>query len=517
MRTLFRSNRKFFNKQISTVVYSSGSADDYFGYATSLNSDGTTLAVGAYNDRVGTNNGQGSCTIFTRTNKTWNQQAYITYSSGAAGHKFGHSVALSNDGNTLAVGAPHSASGTGYCVVYTRSGTTWTQQAYLVYSGALNGDSFGCSVALSGDGNTLVVGAATDTVSTVSYQGSCTVFVRSGTTWTQQGYLTYVAVDNNGSLGSAVAISDDGNTIVASASGDGGDGATIGLSSLDISSSTVTNNTSGIRGGESDYALTTSAAHGLSTGDTIILDTNKTQINGQYILGNSGATRVVVTNSTTITVIENTRSPAITAPITGTITKMSSSASIASQGTCLVFVRSGTTWTRQAYLANASATAYSYLGLKSLTISNDGNTVIAGAASEDPGAANGRYQSGSCSVFTRNGVVWTQQTNLTYSTLNQGDYFGSSVSLSGDGNTLAVGAYGVDKTVTNAGALSIFKRSSTKWTIQSDLVSPTQQSDAVFGGTTSISKNGDVLVVGAYAADVGANLDQGACFVYYRR
>src|SRR6266853_4469015 len=101
-------------------------------------------------------------------------QAYVKASNTGAADEFGFAVALSSDGNTLAVGAPAEASvatgiggnqadntapSAGAVYVYTRSGATWTQQAYIKASNAEAGDQFGTSVALSSDGSTLAVGA----------------------------------------------------------------------------------------------------------------------------------------------------------------------------------------------------------------------------------------------------------------------------------------------------------------------------------------------------------------------
>ena len=121
--------------------------------------------------------------VFTRRGNTVAQQAYIKASNPADGANFGSSVALSRDGNTLAVAAYYESSAAtgingnqndrsipeaGAVYIFTRSGTTWSQQAYIkasntgqaaVGDGFAEGDQFGYSIALSADGNTLAVGA----------------------------------------------------------------------------------------------------------------------------------------------------------------------------------------------------------------------------------------------------------------------------------------------------------------------------------------------------------------------
>ena len=72
---------------------------------------------------------------------------------------FSRSIAISSDGNTAVVGAHNKASATGAAYIFTRSGSTWSQQAKLLASDKASGDQFGISVSISSDGNTAIVGA----------------------------------------------------------------------------------------------------------------------------------------------------------------------------------------------------------------------------------------------------------------------------------------------------------------------------------------------------------------------
>ena len=100
-------------------------------------------------------------------------------------------MALSGDGNTALVGGfgdTHGDNSVGAAWVFTRSGTTWTQQgAKLVGTGAAGDADQGTSVALSGDGNTALVGGPSDNTHGYNSVGAAWVFTRSGKTWTQQG------------------------------------------------------------------------------------------------------------------------------------------------------------------------------------------------------------------------------------------------------------------------------------------------------------------------------------------
>ena len=172
---------------------------DQFSQSVALSGDGNTLAVGAVGEgsaAIGANGDQadnnarfaGAIYVFTRdTGGVWTQQAYVKASNTDAFDRFGESIALSDDGNTLAVGAGHedsaaigangdqadnNASAAGAVYVFTRdTGGVWTQQAYVKASNTDVFDRFGESVALSDDGNTLVVGAVLEKGATTGVNG----------------------------------------------------------------------------------------------------------------------------------------------------------------------------------------------------------------------------------------------------------------------------------------------------------------------------------------------------------
>ncbi|MBU6413629.1 MAG: FG-GAP repeat protein [Planctomycetes bacterium] len=189
------------------LLHPSGAGGDRFGQAVAI--DGDTMIVGAPNDAVGGNAFQGSAYVFTRSGTTWTQQAQLQASGGEAFDEFGISVSLSGDTALVAayrddVGA-NGNQGSAY--VFTRSGSMWTLQAQLTATGGAAGDNFGVSVALAGD--TALVGAYLDSVGANSQQGSAYVFTRSGTTWTQQAQLTASGGAANDQFGFAVALSGD--------------------------------------------------------------------------------------------------------------------------------------------------------------------------------------------------------------------------------------------------------------------------------------------------------------------
>src|SRR6201997_5656286 len=136
----------------------------------------------------------------------------------------GWSVALSGDGNTAIVGGREDDSGTGAAWVFTPSGGLWTQQgSKLVGTGAVGNANQGTSVALSADGNTAIVGGPDDNFSAGanSGAGAVWVFTRSGGVWSQQGSkLVGTGAVGNARQGTSVALSADGNTAIVGAPGD---------------------------------------------------------------------------------------------------------------------------------------------------------------------------------------------------------------------------------------------------------------------------------------------------------
>src|SRR5207247_1017653 len=143
----------------------------------------------------------GAAYVFTRTGTIWTQQAKLTASDASNGDDFGFAVALSGD--TAVVGASTSNSSQGAAYVFTRAGTPWTQEAKLTAADAANGDIFGISAALVDD--TAVIGAFAKN----SDQGAVYVFTRAGTTWTQEAKLAAADPEDGAEFGTSLAVEGD--------------------------------------------------------------------------------------------------------------------------------------------------------------------------------------------------------------------------------------------------------------------------------------------------------------------
>ena len=183
------------------LVASDGAADDTFGTDVAISGD--TIVVGTpRDDDDGADSG--AVYVFVRSGTIWSEQAKLTASDAGAGDNFGSSVSI--DGDTLVTGAPFesaAASSAGAAYVFTRTGSSWAEQQKLVASDAATGDLFGVSVAVSGD--TVVAGA--HFVGDV--EGAAYVYLRSGSSWSEQQKLTGSDTSSGDTFGITVSVSGD--------------------------------------------------------------------------------------------------------------------------------------------------------------------------------------------------------------------------------------------------------------------------------------------------------------------
>jgi HJR/Mrr/RecB family endonuclease len=441
------------------IKASNTDSNDAFGVAVTLSGDGSTLVVGAYaesSNATGIGSDQannlamdaGGVYVFERTGATWAQQAYIKASNTNANDMFGSAVALSTDGMTLAVGAPqessaaigvngnqndNTASRAGAVYVFTRNGTTWSQQAYLKASNTDANDSFGGALALSDDGSTLAVGAVGESSASIGINGNQAsnaavnsgavyVFTRVVATWSQQAYIKASNTDALDEFGLDVALSGDGSTLAVGAYGE---------------ASAAT----GVAGSQADNSK-------------------------------------------------------------------------ADAGAVYVFTRAGTTWSQQAYIKASNTDAGDGFG-DHVALSKDGATLAVQArheASRSTGingdqSDNSTMNAGAVYVFTRGGA-WIQQAYIKASNTGASDLFGDAIALAGDGSQLAVGAWGEssaatgvdgnqsDKSKSTAGAVYLFQRA-TAWAQVGYVKASNTDAGDWFGVALAVSADGTTLAVGA--------------------
>ena len=415
------------------LVASNLGLSDHFGASVAL--EGDTLVVGAPgedSDATGVNGDEdsgdaensGAVYVFTRSGSFWTQQAYIKASNTSADDAFGTSVALSGD--TLVVGAPGRMTPTsGSAYVFTRSGTTWSQQAYLNPSNY--GGEFGGSVALEGD--IVAVGASFEWSSATGvggnqsdtsamWSGAVYVFARAGTVWTQQAYIKASNTGAQDQFGSALALSGETLAVGApwedsNATGVGGDQTN---ESAEDSGAVYVFTRSAAAWSQQAYLKASNTGADDSFGDSVALSGETLAV---------GAFREA-------------------SDATGVNGDQDNDRSLLS-GAVYVFTRSATTWSQQAYLKASNAG-----GAFGASLALEDDTLAVGATYEASSASglNGdqddesQWSSGAVYLFVRSGATWTQRAYIKSSDPFAEHHFGSSLAL--DGDTLAVGESGYE-------------------------------------------------------------------------
>ena len=353
-----------------------------FGYSVAFSGD--TAVVGAPFESFIFNGGlrgqAGAVYIFVRDSAgEWTEQARLTASNPTAAANFGKAVAISGD--TLVVGAPGQF-GTAY--VFIRSGSAWSQPANLTASNPDPFDAFGTSVAVSGD--TIVVGAyAEDSGATgvngngaddsAIESGAAYMFVRNGTTWSQQAYLKASNTDAQDNFGFSVGIS--GETVVVGAFRESSN--FVGVNGNEIAQS-------------NDGASQAGAAY-------VFVRTGETWSQQTYLkasntgIGDGFGYSVAVSGDTVVV------------GAYGEDSGPAGEDSVSLAGAAYVFVRSDGSWDQQAFLKASNVAVSAEFGY---SVAISGQVIVVGAPEEN-GTAIG---SGAAYAFVRSGTTWSQRSYL---------------------------------------------------------------------------------------------------------
>jgi hypothetical protein len=365
------------------VVASDGESDDRFGHSVSV--DGDTAIVGAMlaDFPLGVPLFDlGAAYIFIRSGPLWVEQALLTPDDAQPDDQFGYSVAISGD--TVIVAAPFdddAGNSSGAAYIFVRTGTSWTQQAKLVAADAAPGDEFGFAVAL--DGDTAIVGSHFDD-DAGSLSGAAYIFVRTGTSWTQQAKLVADDASQGDRFGHDVAL--DGDTAIIGAPYDDDSGSTSGSAYLFTRT--------GVAWTQQDKIIADDGAQADAFGWSVDLS-GDTAVVGAFQDSDAGP----------------------------------------NSGSAYVFTRSAAAWTQQDKLTADDAEEFNVFGR---SVAVDGDIALIGASGDNDSGPN----SGSAYVFTRSGTTWMQEDKLTADDAAALDVYGDSVSLSGA--TAVVGAFGDD-------------------------------------------------------------------------
>ena len=448
---------------------------------------------------------------------------YFKSPSTTAGDYFGSSVAMSGDGNTLAIGSPgsHIDIGQGQQDVTLRAGAVylfqfdganWSQFAQINASNADLTDWFGETVALSADGSTLAVGAAGERSSATGINGDQSdnsalssgavyVFRLNGTDWFQQAYIKASNTEAYDHFSHSIDLSADGNTMAVSAtleaSGSRGINAYQDNNWAPYSGAVYLFRFDGTEWFQQVYIKASNAdpddgfgrAMALSAdGDTLAVgapgeDSRATGINGDQ----SDALPMRVRS-----------------------------------GATYVFRFNGTDWFQQTYIKASNPSNYSGFG----------HAVALGANGSTLAVVGGKHGY----IFRFDGTDWFEQAFVTASVTETAVGISNPASLSADGNTLAVGgttsscATGVNgdqnrSLCGGSGAAYIFRFDGTNWSELAYVKATNTDSEDRFSNSLALSADGSTLAVGAWeeeSAGVGINGDQtdnsarsaGAVYVY---
>jgi len=386
----------------------------------------------------------------------WFLNAYLKPSNTRAEFRFGEDVAISGDGNTIAIGAigensgstfdesDTSANSAGAVYVFERSGDRWLYQSYVKPSFPGGGDFFGVSISLSDDGSTMVVGALREAGSAAGVNaahddalrsaGAAYVFTRDRTIWREAAYLKASNPGRNDWFGWAVAISGNGSTVAVGAVREAGSGRGIDPTPDD--------------------------------------DAN-------------GA------------------------------------------GAVYVFTDTAGTWTQEAYLKASNGDAGDEFGA-ALSLNRNGNVLVVGAPNEASAAIgidgneidNSAEDAGAAYVFERADGGWLQTAYVKASNTGANDEFGTALSLTSNGMAVVVCAPGessstdeidgpaLDDSAAGAGAAYLYRRDGASWRFEAFLKSLNNQQGDSFCDSVATSSSGDAILVGAGEED-GASLGVG--------
>ncbi|MFM2625359.1 hypothetical protein [Vibrio owensii] len=431
-------------------------SNDNYGNAVAVSNDGSTIAVSAFKESGIVNDPtvnsaalSGAVYVYRKTNGIWNEVAYLKAPNADDKDEFGYAIALSGDGNTLAVSTINEASSatgidgnqldnlapaSGAVYLYVNSGSSWQSQAYIKSSNSNLVDSFGFSVSLDSDGTTLLVGApgesssaqsinGDETDNTGSLSGAAYVFELQNNQWTQTAYLKSTNSDKLDSFGYDVALSEDGFTAVVGSPGED-------------------SNATSVNGDEMDNSSDNSGAAYVfvHNGTTWAQDSYLKALNSdsEDQLGHS-----VDVNSDGTVIAIGAFNEASDSEINGNDSDNSASGA----GAAYLFYKSQAGWQQEGYIKAVNSDASDHFG-SDVQLSSNGKALVVGAPNEASSSQgldgdvqlNDASTAGAVYLFTDVEGTWQQTEYIKSRNTDAGDGFGSAIAISGDGNTLIVGA-----------------------------------------------------------------------------
>ena len=385
---------------------------------------------------------------------TWTQRG-ADIDGANAGDYGGFSVSMSADKNTIAMSAVHRSTGginTGQVRMFDWNGSAWIQRGSDI-NGEAAGDKAGWSISLSTDGNTIAIGARYNDGGG-SNAGHVRIYDWSGGAWTQRG--TDIDGESSGDeMGQSVALSSDTNTLVVGSPWNDGAGA--------------------------------------NSGSVRVYDWNGTAWNqrGTDIDGESS---------------NNYNGQSVSISANGSIIAMGAVKNNGNAGHVRIYSWNGSAWVQLGADIDGE-TAGDEIG-QSIALTADGNSIVMGAQFNDGGGSN----SGHARVFDWNGSDWVQR-GTDIDGERSGDYSGISVSITDDGNSIAIGARGNDDGGSGAGQARVYNWDGSAWVQRGSDIDGESSGD---GSAQSLKVSGDgiTLAVGALYNDNSNGSDAGHVRVY---
>ena len=370
----------------------------------------------------------------------WNQIG-LDIDGENAGDESGTFISINGDGTIIAIGEPRNdalANNAGQVRVFERNGSTWSQLGTDINASG-NGDNFGQSIDINHNGDIIIVGAP-GILAGPSAPGYARVFQWNGSNWIQRGTdITGEAADD--SCGSSVAINNDGSIIAVGASSNSGNQSFAGHVRIFQWNGTNYSQLGNDIDGEAAQDFSGGSIDLSASGTTIAIGA----------AGNDGG---------------------------GT-----------TSGHIRVYNWNGSSWIQKGIDIDGGGINSNFGS--SVAIDGSGNTITSGAFSFSNGAL------GSTLVFSWNGSSWTQKGSVLTGDVGS-DFFGTSTSLSNDGNIIAIGALGYAR---------IFNFNGTDWLQEgSDILQ--ENSLDQFGRSISLNNNGSIVAIGTPYND-GNGIDAG--------
>jgi len=438
-----------------------------FGYADLAVGDNSITVVITAEDN--TNTQTYNLTVTRDTLATLAHRSYIKASNAGSNDFFGGSIAL--EGDTLVVGATgedgdvnstannpnDNAISTGAVYVFRRNGASWIQEAYIKASDSTSDCGFGYSIALSGD--ILAIGAYRENVGSALDAGAVYIYKRSGSNWDFQTRLTHENYKSYDEFGTRIALSD--NTLV------------VGVPNVGAVFVYTQNNN---EWSQEAYLQASNAHLSDDFGYAISFSGNKLAVGAPLEDGDVNSTVATPNDKST------------------------------DSGAVYIFSRNSSVWSQEAYIKAVNTGSHDHFG-DSVSIHDN---VLAVGAPEEEGDANSTKFSynnhatgaGAVYVFTQDNSSWTQKAYLKASNVDNFDFFGSGVAISGD--TVIVAAYEdgdnnstaavPNNNANGAGAVYIFSHNGPVWQQDAYIKASNAGAEDSFGSSGLFIAGGELVI-----------------------